>query len=216
MGISVGFDLTWLHEKGSHGGVVQYTKRVMEALLQYTDVKVVAVTDDNISMWKEFYDQRNFSEIRLQSPGQFKETVLNAGVNVVHSPVQLFYHFTTAIPMIVTMHDLQHEHFPHFFSQDELKFRDTFYKGSAMVGERVIVSYEHVKDDVLQKLRVSDNKIDVCRIGIDNLTRCVAGSLNEVKKKYNIPESYLVYTANTWPHKNHAGLIRALKLVHKR
>ena len=32
-----------------------------------------------------------------------------------------------------------------------------------------------------------------------------------IKEKYLINGEYLFYSANTWPHKNHIGLLRALK-----
>ncbi|MCP4630376.1 MAG: glycosyltransferase family 4 protein, partial [bacterium] len=32
-----------------------------------------------------------------------------------------------------------------------------------------------------------------------------------VKNKYHLPESFIFYPANTWPHKNHVTLIKALE-----
>jgi glycosyltransferase involved in cell wall biosynthesis len=115
--------------------------------------------------------------------------------------------------MIITLHDLQHMHYPENFSRKEKEFRAVFYKKASEFSERVIVSYDHVKDDIVKYYKIVPDKIDVCPIGIDPPLKLNNFEFIQIKKKYGLPDNYLFYAANTWRHKNHVNLIRAMKIV---
>jgi glycosyltransferase involved in cell wall biosynthesis len=40
----------------------------------------------------------------------------------------------------------------------------------------------------------------------------VANEIKDVRNKYHLPEEFLFYPANPWPHKNHARLLSALRI----
>jgi glycosyltransferase involved in cell wall biosynthesis len=40
--------------------------------------------------------------------------------------------------------------------------------------------------------------------------------VQEVRNRYALPENYVLYPANMWPHKNHVNLLEALALVRDR
>jgi glycosyltransferase involved in cell wall biosynthesis len=119
--------------------------------------------------------------------------------------------------MISTLHDLQHFYYPEFFSKEEIAFRNIYYKKSAEFSERIVVSFEHVKDDIVHYFNIPSEKIDVCPLGFDNHKDkdLDQNRFPEIRRKYKLPAKYLFYSANTWKHKNHIRLIKALKLVHE-
>ena len=58
-------------------------------------------------------------------------------------------------------------------------------------------------------------KIQVIREGADvrpELSQS-AEAVAEIKSKYQLPDSYVLYPAMTWPHKNHVGLLEATALI---
>ena len=204
-------------ENGGSGGVVQYTHRVISALVEHTDVNVVALLGPTgKGSFDYLQNKRNFREV-LFEPSHFFSYIVNIEkIDVVHTPVQYFFNCTFSVPMISTLHDLQHFYYPEFFTKEQIHFRDTYYKKSAEFSERVIVSFDHVKEDLVKFYNIPPERIDVCSLGVKSPEPLEESKLSEIKKKYNLPNKYLFYSANAWRHKNHIRLIKALKIVHEK
>ncbi|KKP43501.1 MAG: glycosyl transferase group 1 [Parcubacteria group bacterium GW2011_GWA2_33_14] len=162
---------------------------------------------------KIFYNR--YSARIMDWLGDYKH-MIEKKVDVIHFPYQVLDRYDFSIPTLITLHDLQQKYFPEFFTKDEIKERDTYFKKSAELCTRVIVSFEHVKKDIVNFYGISPKKIDVCSLGYDIGPSMDTAKFPEILKKYNIPEEYLFYSALTWKHKNHINLIRALKLLHNK
>ena len=216
-GLTVGFDVTWMSVENTFGGVFQYSKRLISALVEHTDINVTAITGPNgKDIFNFLKGQKNFKEVYLEPPHSLLDVLSAEKIEVVHTPMQIFYNVTFSVPMISTLHDLQHIHYPDFFTQEELDYRKIYYKKSAEFSERVIVSFDHIKKDIVKFYNIPPDKIDVCPLGIDLPKPIDQSKFSVVKSKYQLSEKYLCYSANTWRHKNHMGLIKALKLLHER
>lgn len=215
--MTVGFDVTWMNVENTSGGVFQYAFRLISALLEHTDIKVVAITGPaGKGIFEPLKKYKNFGEVLLTPPNSLLDIVKSENIDVVHTPIQDLINVTFSVPMITTLHDLQHFYYPEFFTAETIKFRDKYYKKSAEFSERVIVSFQHVKDDIVKFYGIPAEKIDVCPLGFLTPKPIKDSESIEIKKKYGIPERYLFYSANTWRHKNHINLIRALKILHDR
>lgn len=212
--LTVGIDASWMDVDTPFGGVYQYTHMLVKALVEHGGINVVALTGPLArGVFDDLKEKPNFNEIELESSYDFPAIVRQEKLDVIHCPIQSLYNVTFSVPMISTLHDLQHCRFPEFFSAEELESRRVYYTASAELAERVIVSYEHVKDDIVKFYGISPDKIDVCPVGRITPPDVDDKLFPAVQKKYGLPERYLFYAANTWPHKNHMGLLRALKLV---
>jgi glycosyltransferase involved in cell wall biosynthesis len=211
----VGFDLTWMNVENTSGGIFQYALRLIFALAQFTDIDIVAfIGPTGVGLFNHFKDHKHFRVILLDDAEPFREVIQSEAVDVIHTPIQFHLNLTLSVPMITTLHDLQHIHYPEFFTRRELNFRDAYYRKSAELSERVIVSFEHVKEDITKFYNISPEKIDVCPVGMPVQIHVNQRRFDEIRGKYRLPERYLFYPANTWRHKNHIGLLRALKLLH--
>jgi glycosyltransferase involved in cell wall biosynthesis len=213
--LTVGIDASWMMDGGNpFGGVYQYTQLLVKGLVEHGGISVVAITGPLAKgVFNDLKPNANFSEVELEHACDFSAVVLREKLDVIHCPIQTFYNVTFSAPMILTLHDLQQCRFPEFFSAEELESRRVYYTASAMFAERVIVSYEHVKDDIVKYYGIAPEKIDVCPVGSITPPAVDEKKFPAVRGKYKLPEKYLFYSANTWPHKNHTGLLRALKLV---
>jgi glycosyltransferase involved in cell wall biosynthesis len=213
----VGFDVTWMDSENNFGGVFQYAQRLIAALVEYTDVNVVAITGEaGAGFFDSLKGRKNFREVSLRRPVTFSDIVKSEKLDVVHTPIQNIPNMTFSVPMISTLHDLQQFHYPEFFTREEIYLRDVLYRYAAELSERVIVSFEHVKQDIVRFYGIPDEKIDVCPLGIEPAKFVDSARLNEIKRKYGLPERYIFYSANTWRHKNHIGLIKALGVVREK
>ena len=144
-----------------------------------------------------------FTRVHTRIPRDHQLDSLNA--DVVHFPHQEAG-FVSA-PFIYQPHDLQHLHMPEFFSKEVLTRRATFYGPLCRAAARVVVGTSWVKDDVVDKLGVAESKVLVIPLAP---VGAVAPSSNGPP---GLPGAYLLYPAAAWPHKNHARLLEALRLV---
>lgn len=211
----IGFDVTWFQQENISGGVYQYALRLMRALVEHTDVSVIAITGDAGCQLPGFEGRRNFRAVNIKNDS-LMQFVAREGIDVIHSPVQHFPNLTFSVPMISTLHDLQHMHYPEFFSREELDRRAVLYKQAAVFAERVIVSFQHVKNDIVAHYGIPADKIDVCLWGVDRPQVPDEASVRAAQKLHNVKTPYLFYSANTWRHKNHLGLIKAFNILRKR
>ncbi len=211
----IGFDLTWISKENQYGGVFQCAIRLVQALTNYSDNRVIAIVNvDCEPLFDHLSEAANFRQVTLSSFSSLSSIIEQERIEVIHTPLQIFPNITLSVPMISTLHDLQPFHLPEFFTPEEIEFRNIFYRKAAEFGERVIVSFQHVKEDIVRFYNISAEKIDVCTMGMPELLPATSGQFEVIKQKYNLPEKYLFYSANTWRHKNHIGLIRGVKLLH--
>jgi glycosyltransferase involved in cell wall biosynthesis len=132
------------------------------------------------------------------------------GCDLLHFPTQGFK--LCALPSVYNPHDLQHLHYPQFFTPAELARRETIYPAGCHFAKTVIVNSQWVKDDVIVQYGVSPEKLQIIpeapptqlspEPSVDDLRR--------VKERYRLPEEFALYPSVTWPHKNHLRLLDAL------
>lgn len=134
-------------------------------------------------------------------------------ISLLHVPVQYSPVYKTKVPVIITMHDLQEYHFPEFFNSREKRHRMINNAKAIFDSDHIIVSFNHVKEDIIKYFGINEDKISVCPPPFAEswfLSKSEA-SWNELSTKYELYKNYLLYPAATWKHKNHIGLLRALK-----
>jgi glycosyltransferase involved in cell wall biosynthesis len=107
-------------------------------------------------------------------------------------------------PAATTIHDLQHEAFPQFFSRPQLAYRRRVYRRSVRASRIVIAVSKHVRDDLVARLGYPRERVRVIYHGVDRERFAPDGRARE---------PFLLYPANWWPHKNHELLLEAFALV---
>jgi glycosyltransferase involved in cell wall biosynthesis len=111
------------------------------------------------------------------------------------------------------MHDTQEYHFPEFFSSSERLHRAINSKKGLEDSDHIIVSFEHIKKDIIKYFHINDEKISVCPPPFHTswFSEKEFSSREDLEKKYGVDKKFLLYPAATWQHKNHRLLIDALK-----
>lgn len=78
---------------------------------------------------------------------------------------------------------------------------------------KILTLSEHSKRDIIRHYNVPENRIDVVPLAVDHSRFFPArdpADLAAFRQRYDLPADYLLYPANTWPHKNHVRLLEAL------
>lgn len=137
------------------------------------------------------------------------------GITVLHSPVQTFSVLDFSVAAVLNLHDLQHLHFPEYFSDGDLQARNRLYLQSARAADSVLVSSEFVRDDIVAHLGIPPSKLDVVPVTWNPELDTFA-SQNASESGPALPPVFGFYPAQFWLHKNHSRLVRALKIVRSR
>jgi glycosyltransferase involved in cell wall biosynthesis len=127
-----------------------------------------------------------------------------AGCDALHFPLSVMLPPLDSPPAATSVLDLQHEEHPEFFSRPELRYREVVYGWTVRRSRLVITISEHAASTLVRKLGVAPDRIRPIHLGIDH-ERFTPG--DEPR------EDFLLYPALGWPHKNHARLFEALRLL---
>jgi glycosyltransferase involved in cell wall biosynthesis len=137
------------------------------------------------------------------------------GFDIFHVPWQVSPVHGIKAPVIITVHDLQQLHFPEFFSAYDRLYRAITFTKSILESDQVISSFNHVKDDVQKYFGVGEDQTSVCPVpvNLNCFTTDKFTSEEVLKEKYNLSEEFVLTPAATWPHKNHVGVLNALRIL---
>ena len=141
------------------------------------------------------------------------ELISKLKIDIIHCPYQYIPNVKN-VKLICTMHDVQELHFPTFFNSDERAYRAVNYNDFIKRADVVIVSYEHIKKDILELFQKDDDAVKVVLLKMNNLWFNKYIQSGNCIINLQLPfNKYIFYPANMWPHKNHKSLVEAVKLL---
>ena len=145
----------------------------------------------------------------------------SCGVDLMIYPESTRLSFEAGVPYIMAIHDLQHRlqpEFPEVSADGEWERREYRFRNGARCAMLLLADSEVGKEDILNfygSYGVTPDKVKV----LPFLPACyLATDLSRVERErvrtiYRLPERYLFYPAQFWPHKNHARIVQALGLL---
>lgn len=166
-----------------------------------------------LSPWVRHWPGTSASSISVpRSDG----TIEKAGVSVMHFTTQVA--FLTDVPSIYHPHDLQHLHLPEFFKPWQVRSREIRYRRFCDQARMVAVASSWVKRDVMQHYGLPEDKVWVIPFAppVAAYPTPTDSDLAVARKKFSLPEAFVLYPAQTWAHKNHIGLMKALAIIRER
>ena len=113
------------------------------------------------------------------------------------------------VPTAVSVYDVQHHELPQLFSRGERLFRRWAYDGAARSADLVITTSEYSRERLREY--VGAERVEVVHMGIDleRFTKEPGPDDEGLLAELDLPDEYIVYPANLWPHKNHERLLDA-------
>ena len=129
-----------------------------------------------------------------------------ARIDALHFPLSVMVPPVDRPPAVTTVHDLQHELYPRFFSRAERAYRHAVYGWTVKRSRLVIAISEHARETMLDRYGLDPDRVRTVHLGIDHERFTSDGRERE---------PLLLYPANRWRHKNHERLFAAFALVRK-
>lgn len=152
---------------------------------------------------------------RPPTAAQADGVLKSRGVDVVHFPYAV--HFPTTIPFVFEPLDLQHRHYPEFFTPGERRWRDTVYRAGCERASLIVTGTRWTKQDIVRQYGIDPGRIAVIpiRSGLPPAPPSDE-SVRRVRRAYALPDTFLFYPAMAFPHKNHLRLFEALAVLRDR
>ncbi len=130
--------------------------------------------------------------------------------DVVHFPFQYFEN--TRLPSLYNPHDLQHRHFPEFFTSAEVAQRDVLHGTACRLSTAVAAESFAAKADIIEQYRIPEEKVVAIPRGAPTIfyRTPVPDDLDAVRREHGLPPRFMFFPAQYWPHKNHVRLLESL------
>ncbi len=213
----IGYDCRCLQQEKT--GIGYYTYHLLRALMH--------VQPDN-----EFY---LYSNCGFQQPGVgnnickhtcrglpgtvWLQTVLplllhKDKVSVFHAPL-FIAPLLGSIPKLITVHDLSHYLYPEKTTWQNRYILRGLLPASIKAASAVIAVSENTKQDIVNYLGTSPEKITVIPLAASDVFRKISdqAELNRVRLKYDLPKDYILFVGTVEPRKNLERLLLAYKQV---
>ncbi|RYZ24246.1 MAG: glycosyltransferase family 1 protein [Chitinophagaceae bacterium] len=123
----------------------------------------------------------------------------------------------TGIPSVVTMHDLIFERYPHQYKKiDRAIYRRKFLY-ACNNATRIIAISEQTKRDLVAIYGADAARIDVCYQSCDPAfaERASEAVREDIRRRYHLPERFLLYVGSLIERKNLLGICKALDALRK-
>lgn len=132
--------------------------------------------------------------------------------DLVHSLNNVIQPDLRSFPNILTGIDLQHVHHPEFFSPEDWRVREETYRASVQAARHIVPISEFTRQDLHRSYGVPLEKMTTVGL-IPSRSAWLPLPPREARRhwqKLGVEEGrYFLYPAHSWPHKNHARLVRA-------
>lgn len=218
----VGINLMWL-VPGAVGGSEEAAMALLRQLaadppddIEYTLFALPALSGEHPDVLSQFPVRYVPLEGRLKPLRAAAENTWLAA-ETRRAGLDLVHHMGGVMPMlgrsrgVVTIHDLQRFDLPDNFSPTVRAYARRTVPWSARHAELVLTPSEFVRQTVIERFGVAEDRVRVTPWGVEPPSAEV--TVAQVQARYGLPRRWFVYPAMTWPHKNHLLLVRAFAAV---
>jgi glycosyltransferase involved in cell wall biosynthesis len=158
---------------------------------------------------------------RVRSNGAVHRLLKRCGVEWTLYTTPSAQSFEAGLPYVMPVFDLQHRLQPEFqevSAYGEWERREYLYRNGTRHATLILADSDVGKEDILhyyETYGATPDRVKVLRYApAPYLSRDVLPQERmQVRSSYQLPERYLFYPAQLWPHKNHVRLVQAMGLL---
>jgi glycosyltransferase involved in cell wall biosynthesis len=150
------------------------------------------------------------------SPSRIAAWLRQHGIDLMLYASPTGYAVECGLPFVMPVHDLQHRihpEFPEVSAGGEFESRERLYRDALSEAEAILVDSEVGREDVLEyygELITPDRVHVLPFVPSPHLAMPPADVVAQTIASLGIPERYLLFPAQLWPHKNHQRVLEAI------
>lgn len=123
----------------------------------------------------------------------------------------------TEIPQVPVIHDLNFEHFPHFFDPFHRWHYRTFFPRYCKKAKKIATVSEFSKKDIANLYHIAPEKIDVIYNGVDALYQPAdPQSIERFKQQTTHGQDYFVFVGGLYLRKNLSNILKGFESFKKK
>ncbi|PJA86678.1 MAG: hypothetical protein CO141_03465, partial [Candidatus Moranbacteria bacterium CG_4_9_14_3_um_filter_42_9] len=190
--------------------------------LLFTDI-TEKNTLDEIANRLGVVGKANFKIISLRTLNRFSWNFWALPMYLKKNPADIYhtqyitpFFVSKKIKIITTIHDISFNFFPQFIKLADLFFLKILIPLSLKRADKIIAVSKFTRGEIIKYYKINQEKIDWVynAAGDDFLEKNVSpAQLEEVRKKYDLPEKFIFYIGTMQPRKNLALLVEAFGKV---
>jgi glycosyltransferase involved in cell wall biosynthesis len=147
---------------------------------------------------------------RLATPIPASDGLLESlSVDAVHFVTPQAY--LTDVPSVYQVMDLLHEHLPEFFSPLHRRYRREAYRVFAEQAAIISTMADWTRSDIAASMQLPASKVAVVPLP-PAVTPATVWPVRP-RDLENLEAPFVLYPAQTWPHKNHLLLVEAMAML---
>jgi glycosyltransferase involved in cell wall biosynthesis len=172
---------------------------------------------------------KNLSPISIHTPPQYirlfhplwRSYFIKNDANKLD--IDIFHGLSHELPLkmpkkvktVVTIHDLIHERYPEFYPYFDRKIYSLKFRRACKKADVVVAISERTKQDIIDFYKIEASKIKVIYQSCHPQFYLTPPQYDEsvLSKKYNLPESYILYVGTINERKNLLSLVKAMQLL---
>lgn len=115
---------------------------------------------------------------------------------------------------VVTIHDVYHLAFAESLNVKQRLYSRFMIKRAVSLSDRIVTDSEFSKSEIIKYTGIDDKKLEVISCGVDVDRYRIFEDKElflQVKKRYALPEQFILFVGNVKPHKNLKMLLRAFQ-----
>jgi glycosyltransferase involved in cell wall biosynthesis len=210
-----------LNDVATATGTGQYVRHLLSALVDIEtdrsppDIEYAVIVGPDAADWvpAAVRDHVERHEIERDRRRPFDEWFERLSLDVVHFLVPVYAR--TDRPTLFNPFDLRHLRYPDHLDSEELGRRRRHYPEGCTRATVVDTLSQAVADGVVAEYGTDPERVQPVPMGpaLAGADRVTDDLLADVERAYDLPDSFALFPANTWPHKNHERLVAAIEYV---
>jgi len=142
--------------------------------------------------------------------------IIEDNSDIIYIPTVQLDYYSYKKPVVLSMHDIQHVHFPEYFTKTSLIYGKTLFELSTKCANYFQASSKFIKDDLLKHFsNLREDQITVIPEGVNISEFSEPQNSLNTSEEYDLPEEFILFPAQLWKHKNHITVLKALNILKK-
>lgn len=174
----------------------------------------------------EVNNKKNFSIVSLKTRNKFTWNFWILPRYLRKNPVDVYltqyitpWFVPQNIKILTIIHDISFDFYPQLIKKSDLFFLKTLIPLSLRRADKIIAVSRFTRDEIIKYYKVNPEKVEWVHNAVaedfrqlaDKVSYVSDEKIKEVRKKYNLPEKFILYLGTLQPRKNIPVLIEAYK-----
>ena len=211
----VGFDMAPAASQSA--GISRYTRDLSAALGRTPGVHIERlVAPDAAGPGQTHRAVRGAGRMLTYYPALLDRTAVHRHVDVIHCPGPMVP-LRTALPLVVTVHDVLAWRAPELFSRAGAAQQRLLVSRAAKRAQRILVASEYTRRELVDLVGISPERVTVVPLGVDRRFQHIEPDPVQLAHRFGIPPTpFVLWVGTPEPRKNLTTLLRAFGLVRRR